>query len=338
MKIGPVTQQDIADKLNVTRITVSKALRNHPDISAEMKEKVLRAVEEMGYSPNLVARQLTQRKTCTIGVVIPDLENSFFAYIADSIIDAATDLNYHVIVTVSRENAELEKRNIQNLAGMRVDGLLVCISQETIETQVFDFIQKLNIPLVFFDRAVSSLAFSSIVYNDKNGSYEAVNQLIAAGYTKIAHFAGYSTLDIGRNRLGGYTEALKNNHLPVDDTLIFEGGYEMNDGYRAFEQLYTTGKLPELILAVNDRVALGAYKAIQKAGLRIPEDIGVVGFGFSETAQMFSPALAVINQDPRLMGRMALDMLMNEINSGIKAEPQHVLIEESFHWNTSIKR
>jgi len=124
-----ITQKDIAEKLNVTRITVSKALRDHPDISEDMKKRVHEAVKEMGYTPNLIAKQLTTRKTLTLGVVVPDLENSFFSYVIDSIIDGATERNYHVILTVSRENEATERKNIENLIGMRVDGLLVSVSQ-----------------------------------------------------------------------------------------------------------------------------------------------------------------------------------------------------------------
>ena len=154
MKNNPITQQDIADSLNVSRITVSKALRDHPDISVEMKEKVRKAVEELGYSPNLIAKQLTLRKTYTLGIVIPDLENSFFAYLVDSIIDASTERDYHIILTVSREKEEHERNNIRNLIGMRVDGLLVCVSQKTSDYKIFEHVRKMKIPLVFFDRAI----------------------------------------------------------------------------------------------------------------------------------------------------------------------------------------
>src|SRR5512145_2860795 len=115
MKTNHITQQDIANKLNVSRITISKALRDHPDISVKMKEKVKKAVEELGYSPNLIAKQLTLKKTFTLGIVIPDLENSFFAYLVDSIIDTSTERNYHIILTVSREKEDFESKNIMNL-------------------------------------------------------------------------------------------------------------------------------------------------------------------------------------------------------------------------------
>jgi len=336
MKTNHITQQDIANKLNVSRITVSKALRDHPDISAEMKEKVKEAVEEMGYSPNLIATQLSLQKTFTLGIVVPDLENSFFAYLVDSIIDAATEHNYHIILTVSREKEAFERNNIMNLIGMRVDGLLVCVSQQTSNQKVFNYARKVKIPLVFFDRAIKDMNFSYVAFNDKIATLEALNQLISRGYTNIAHFAGYSSTSIGSERCNGYKDALINNKIPVREEWIIEGGYEIDDGIRAFEKLWATGKLPEIILAVNDRVASGAYKAIRKTGLRIPDDIGILGYGFSDTAHLFSPTLSIINQDPRKMGRIAANLLIDEIQGISQNSHTEILIEVDFQWNTSI--
>lgn len=338
MKTSPVTQQDIADSLNVSRITVSKALRNHPDISAEMKEKVKNAVEELGYSPNLIAKQLTQRKTFTLGIVIPDLENSFFAYLVDSIIDTSTERDYRIILTVSREKEDLERNNIRNLIGMRVDGLLVCVSQKTSDYKIFEHARKMKIPLVFFDRAIRGLGFSHVAFDDRIGALQALNLLISRGYTNIAHFAGYQATSIGKERCNGYREALGNNGIPVREDWIIEGGYEIEDGIRAFEKLRRSGKLPQIIFAVNDRVALGAYKAIRKAGLTIPDDIGILGYGFSETAHLFSPTLSIINQDPRKMGTIAANLLIDEIQGGSQSSHADILIEEDFQWNTSIRK
>jgi LacI family transcriptional regulator len=336
MKTDHITQQDIADKLKVSRITVSKALRDHPDISVEMKEKVRKTVEEMGYSPNLIARQLTLQKTFTLGIVVPDLENSFFSYLVDSIIDSATERGYHIMLTVSREKEENEKRNILNLIGMRVDGLLVCVSQFTLDPQIFEYAGKMKIPLVFFDRAIKGIGFSYVAFDDKSGTIDALNQIISRGYINIAHFAGYSSVSVGFERYNGYKDALINNGIPVRDEWIIEGGYEIDDGFKAFNKLNSLGKLPEIILAVNDRVAMGAYKAIRRAGLKIPDDIGIMGYGFSDTAQLFSPTLSIINQDPRKMGRIAANMLIDEIQGVSTTTLTEVLIEEDFQWNTSI--
>lgn len=330
------TQQDIAKRLNVTRITVSKALRDHPDISTGMKKKVLKIAEELGYIPNLNAQNLHSAKTYTLGVVIPDLENSFFSFATDSIIDTATKKKYNVFVTVSRENRESEKLNIQKLIGMRVDGLLICVSQKTSDPQIFNYIKRLKVPIVFFDRQLEGLGLPNITYNDRKGAIIALERIIKAGYTKIAHAAGYYNISIGKERCLGYKEALTKNGIKINPEWIIEGGFEIKDGYNAFMKLYKSGNLPEIILAVNDRAALGIYHAAKEKGVSIPEDIGVAAFGFSETAQTFTPSLSVINQDPRKIGKIATEKLLDEIINKVSHQKNKIIIEEEFLWNDSI--
>ncbi|MCX6224955.1 MAG: LacI family DNA-binding transcriptional regulator [Bacteroidia bacterium] len=331
------TQEDIARKLNVTRITVSKALRNHPDISAVMKKRVMDIADEMGYSPNQIAQQLTTRTTNTIGVIVPDLENSFFSHVVNSIIDAATDRGYQILLAVSRENEEIEKKNIQNLIGKRMDGLLVCLSQHTTDPGIFETVRKMEIPLVFFDRALAGTSFSRVVFDDDKGVRMAIDRLVIAGFTRIAHLSGYSNTSIGKERLEGYQAALEKNGLILWKEWVIEGGYEINDGYQSFIKLYKRGNLPEIVLTANDRVALGVYKACKELDLRIPEDIGVIGFGFPETTEMFSPPLAVISQNPRLMGQAAAKQLIDEIQATPSVPAMEIRLPEDFHWNSSLK-
>ena len=333
-----VRQSDIAKKLNISRVTVSKVLRDHPDISVTMKKKIIETARKMGYVPNLIARQLNSRRTFTIGIVVPDLENSFFSYVVDSMIDYATEHNYHVILTVSREKGNIERQNIENLIGMRVDGLLVCLSQETTDKQIFAKVEKMKIPLVFFDRAFENLKFSRVVFNDKPGAVNSLNCIIHEGYTKIAIFAGYSKTNIGKVRTEGYIETLAKNKIPIRKEWIIEGGFELKDGFESFKKLISLGTLPEIIFTVNDRVALGAYKAAREVGLRIPEDIGIFGFGFNEITDFFDPQLTVINQDPRKMGLEAVKLLVNEIEKKTKSGKTRIYIEEEFLWRKSVKK
>jgi LacI family transcriptional regulator len=333
-----IRQSDIARELNISRVSVSKALRDHPDISVAMKKKILEVANKMGYVPNLIARQLNSRRTFTIGIVVPDLENSFFSYITDSMIDYATEHNYSVILTVSREKENQEKRNIENLIGLRVDGLLVCLSQETTDRQVFAKVKKMNIPLVFFDRAFDDLKFSRVVFNDKLGAENSLNRIIQEGNTKIGNFAGYSKTNIGKYRAEGFNEAMLKNKIPIRKEWIIESGFEVKDGYESFKKLNILGELPEIIFTVNDRVALGAYKAAKEAGLRIPEDIGIFGYGFSEITDFFDPQLTVINQDPRKMGFEACQLLINVIEEKTQIGKNNIYLEEEFLWRKSIKR
>jgi LacI family transcriptional regulator len=332
-----ITQEDIARKLKVSRITVSKALRDHPDISAAMKTKVLQTSGEMGYSANQIAQQLNSRTTKTIGVIVPDLENSFFSHVVNSMIDAATEKGYQVLLAVSRENPDIEKKNIQNLIGKRVDGLLVCLSQQTTDTEIFESVRKMEIPLVFFDRALTDSRFSSVVFDDFKGVIQAIDQLVIAGFTRIAHLAGYSAASVGRKRLLGFQTAMEKHGLILWKEWIIEGGYEVNHGYDSFMQLHKRGNLPEIVLTVNDRVALGVYKACRELGLRIPQDIGVAGFGFPEITEMFSPPLSVISQDPRLMGKTAVERLIREIQSEFIMQAEELVLSGEFNWNSSLK-
>jgi len=333
-----IRQSDIARKLNISRVTVSKALRDHPDISPAMKKKIEVTARKMGYVPNLIARQLNSRRTFTIGIVIPDLENSFFSFIVDTMIDYATEHKYHVILTVSREKETIEKQNIENLIGMRVDGLLVCLSQETTDRKVFALINKMKIPLVFFDRAFENMKFSKVIFNDRQGAAISLNRIIQEGYTKIAHFAGYLKTNIGKARAEGYIETLSKNKIPIRKEWILEGGYEVKDGYESFKKINSSGNLPDIIFTANDRIALGAYKAAKEAGLRIPEDIGIFGYGFTEITDFFDPPLTVINQDPRKMGLEAVKLLINEIDNKTKRVHSKINIEEDLLWRKSVKR
>jgi len=333
-----IRQSDIAKELNISRVTVSKALRDHPDISKAMKKKISETAKKMGYVPNLIARQLNSRRTFTIGIVVPDLENSFFSFIVDTMIDYSTEHNFHVILTVSREKEKIEKQNIENLIGMRVDGLLVCLSQESTDRHVFATVEKMKIPLVFFDRAFENLKFSKVVFNDKQGAAISLNRIIQEGYTKIASFAGYSKTNIGKTRTEGYIEALTKHKIPIRKEWIYESGFDLKDGYKSFKKLISYVSLPEVIFTVNDRVALGAYMAAKEAGLRIPEDIGILGYGFSEITDFFDPPLTIINQDPRKMGLEATKLLIEEINQKKKNSGDNILIEEEFLWKNSIKR
>ena len=243
-----------------------------------------------------------------------------------------------MILTVSREKEINERKNIENLIGMRVDGLLICLSQETSDSNIFSMLKQMKIPAVFFDRTFENIGFPSVVFDDKEGAVNALEKIIKSGYTRIAHFGGYRQTNIGKQRCEGYKAALKKHGISIRKDWIIEGGFEVKDGYASFKKLISRKDLPEIIFAVNDRVALGVYKAANEAGIKIPSEIGIVGYGFNETADLFQPPLTIINQDPKLMGRMAIEMLIKEIDSPTGHKAKKVLIEEEFIWKRSIMK
>jgi LacI family transcriptional regulator len=336
MKIRHITQRDIANKLGVTRITISKALNNSSDISFEMRENVKRIAQEMGYIPNHNAQNLNRNKTNTVGVVVPDISNSFFSFTIDGIMDSAAKHGYHVMLTVSRESANIESENILTLLSQRVDGILIAISKDTNDKAIYDTVKKRNVPLVFFDRAIHGIGFSSIGIDDRTAASELVAYAIKCGYKNIAHLAGSLTIDIGRERHAGYLETLNKYNIRIIEDWIIHGGFDKTSGYNGCRKLLKCGRLPEVIFASNDRIAHGAYIAIKEANLNIPADIGVIALGHQEFAELLSPPLTIIDSSPEVLGRRAMEVLVDEMTGLVQQGTHNIMLETILRENQSL--
>ena len=325
-KSSQITLGDIASKLNVSKVTVSKALRGHPDIAPETRQRIKQLAEELAYTPNSAARHLSSKRSNTIGLVVPKIAHFFFSTIIESIYDAAFEKNYEIILTVSQENAEREITHIKTLLSMRVEGLLISISQQTQDTKIFEMVKKKGVPLVFFDRVIEGLGFSTVTVDDRNGAAQIIEQAIAAGYTKIAHLAGFAHTNIGKERCAGFIAAMQKHHLPVRPDWIIEGGFNEEYGYNGLLQLYKNQILPEMIFAVTYPVALGVYQAAKELRLNIPADLDLVCFGDSLTNRFISPALTCAAQPVEKIGRRALEMLIEEIENPEPTAPQQSVL------------
>jgi len=211
------------------------------------------------------------------------------------------------------------------LISMRVDGLLVSVSQET-SPDSFKDVKKLEIPLVFFDRALDNFNCSSVLVDDRAGAFAAVEHAIRLGYRKIMHFAGYQNVDISRHRLGGYLDALRKYDVPVDDRLIIECGFGEKAGYDSFMAISKDGQLPEVIFTVSDSVACGVYRAAKESGLQIGKDIGLIGFTDITVASILSPALTTVHEPAELMGKEAVSLLIDEIENPDKTESKKIIL------------
>ena len=335
-RMAHVRQKDIAEILKVSRITVSKALNDATDISVAMKQKVKKLAGELGYIPHHHARTLHLNKTNTVGVVVPDVSNSFFSFTVHGIMDSAAQNGYQIILTVSREDPAIERQNILTLLSMRVDGLLVAISKDTIDREIFETITKFKTPMVFFDRAIEGLGFSSVGINDRLAAATVVEYAIRCGYRKIAHLAGSQKLAIGRDRCAGYLDMLKKYNIPVRNDWIIEGSFDRESGYLGFNKLYKPDDCPEVIFAANDGIALGAYKAIKEKGMRVPDDFGVIALGHADFAEIVSPSLTVAASPPVIIGQTAMDLLAKEIRDNESRHPQKILLKTQLIINESL--
>jgi LacI family transcriptional regulator len=321
-----VTLQDIADKLNISKVSVSKALRDHPDISAITKQRIADVAQKMGYMPNFIARNLSSRKSNTIGLVVPKIAHHFFASAIEAIYQTAYLNNYEIIMTVSQEDAEHEAKHIQTLLSMHVDGLLVSVTEQTKDKAIFELVKKRGTPLVFFDRIIEGLGFSTVTNDDEQGTYKAIKEVIESGYTKIAHLAGYRHSNIGYNRRKGFELAAKDCKLKIPKQWIIEGGFGETDGYNGFMQLYNKNDLPEVIFAVTYPVALGIQSAAQEVGLNIPKDLELISFGGSIYNRFIAPSITYINQPIQALGAKAIELIIEEIKNPDTVREQHITL------------
>lgn len=322
----PITLSDIAKRLNFSTVTISKALRDHPDISLQTTKLIKSVAEELGYTPNLMARNLSARKSNTIGVVVPKIAHFFFGAIIESIYKVAFDSNYEIILMVSQESAEIEKKHIQTLLAMKVDGIIISISQETKDYEIFQLVKRRGIPIVFMDRVPELDDINIVRVCDKEGSFKAVDHAIKLGYRNIGHFAGFPDINIGKQRMEGFREAMEANNIPVKEEWVVQGGFGDSNGYDTFMKLYNANNLPDLIFCVTYPVALGVYAAAREVNLKIPEDIDVICFGNAKVQKFLNPPLSCIDQPTDKIAEKSMEILMDNIKSGEESAHREIII------------
>lgn len=323
-KIKPIKLEDLARKLKVSKVTVSKALRNHPDISEATKIRVRELADRTGYVPNFMAKNLSSRKSNIIGLVVPKLAHFFFGSIIESIYNAAFEKNYETVITVSQESAIREKKHLQSLLSMRVDGLIVSITEQTKDYSLFERIIESKIPLVFIDRVPAIKNVPSVTVDDKGGAFSAVNYFIKNGITKIGHVGGYSHINIGKARRHGFIDAMNHNRIPINPRWVKEVGFGEEDGYRAFKDIFKGGSLPEAIFAVTYPVAIGIYEAATELGIKIPEDIQITCFGNNTFKHTVPSVFNFVDQPTMDLGKNAVELLLELINNPASTKQRNI--------------
>lgn len=314
MKYNQVTIKDIARELGISPSTVSRALKDHPDISPDTKKAVNELAEKLNYQPNIVALSLRQSKTNTIGVIIPEIVHFFFSTIISGIEDVAYSAGYNVIITQSNESEAREILDMKALFNSRVDGMLMSVSRETTNFEHIESMLAKGVPIVFFDRVYNTDQASKIIVDDFTGAKDATLHLIEQGCKRIAHIEGPPNLDISKQRLEGYKEALKENNIPFSKELVAicpSGSIE--EGKKATEKLLSLKNPPDAIFATNDPAAMGAMQAIKEKGLKMPKDIALVGFSNWFFSALMDPPLSSVDQPGFEMGQEAAKLLIRQI-------------------------
>jgi LacI family transcriptional regulator len=313
-RINPAKLEDLAKILGVSKVTISKALRDHPDISDKTKIKVKQLAENLGYRPNINARNLSARKSNIIGLVVPKIAHFFFGSVIEAIYDKAFESKYESVITVSQEIASREKQHIESLLSMRIDGLIISITEQTNDYSIFERVIKMNVPMVFIDRVPDIPGVPSVTVDDRGGAFSAVEYFIQKGYRNIGLVGGYDYINIGKARTQGFFDAMNKYNVPINEKWIVKRGFGEEDGYNAFKEILKSGELPEAILAVTYPVALGLYEAASEAGVKIPKDINVTCFGNNVFKYMAPSAFNYVDQPTHELGTKAVELLCNLMN------------------------
>lgn len=323
------TITDIARELGKSPSTVSRALRDHPDISQTTKKQVKEAAERLEYFPDTLAQGFKKQRTNTIGIIVPEIQHHFFSSAISGIEEITYNSGFTIMVCQSNEDYDREKLNLRALVSNRVAGLLVSLSQSTADVSHFEILKKRNIPVVFFDRSHKDITASQVIVDDYQGAYDLVTHLIHRGYKRIAHIAGPDNILIGKERERGYRAAHRDHGLKVDESLIVRGGYRKRDGSMGVKKLLTLPTPPDAIFAVNDPVALGAFIVLKKKQIRIPEDIALAGFSNNPLSSLIDPPLTTVDQASYVIGRNAAKLLLEQIEKGIENVSPVIQVEKT---------
>ncbi len=308
-----VTIKDIAKELDIAPSTVSRALKNHKNISESTKLKVQALAEKWNYQPNIMATSLKNNKTNVIGVVIPEIIHYFFSTVLSGIEDTAQQHGYRVIFTQSSEDYDREVKNVQTLLANRVDGVLISFSKHTNDFSHIKKVKEADIPIVLFDRITKEIETDYVVVNDFFAAKNAVSHLIKTGCKNIAFFGSLSNLLITQNRKNGYKDALREAKIPVKKELIFEAD-SYDEAYSTVFRILQNKQPLDAVFAVNDSTAIGALTALKEFGKRVPEDVSIIGFTDSMISRVCDPPLSTIAQDGYKVGEVATKALIKRIN------------------------
>ena len=307
-----ITLKMVAEKAEVSVNTASRAINNKPDINRETKKRVLQIAKELGYIRNAAAVALRTKKTGTIGVVIADNRNPFYAEVLNGMEEAAREKNYHIILANTQRDYRKEEEAINLLLAKRVDGLLITPVQDK-DDDIKNLIEA-NIPFVVVGRDFENIKVDAVYNDEVKGGFLATEYLIKKGHKKIALINGFLHKSPAKGRLEGYKKALKKYRVSLDNSLISVGDINIEDGYERTKQMLEKNLDFNVIFAYNDMMAFGAMQAIKEKGLRIPEDIGLVGYDDIPFSSLISPVLTTIRLEKQELGVESVKLLFSRIN------------------------
>ncbi|MCY6483133.1 LacI family DNA-binding transcriptional regulator [Clostridium aestuarii] len=312
-----VTISDIAKKAGVSQATVSRVLNNSGYVKQETREKILKIIKELNYTPSAIARSLSTNKTNTIGVIVPDINNPFFGEIIKGISEVADKHNLNIILCDTDERMEKELKALQLLKEQRIQGIIITPTsvEDEFNSEYLNTLENLGIPIVLVDGHVKYSTFNGVFVDNIKGAYEGVEAFIKAGHRKIAIITGRMNSKPAKDRLIGYKKALARNHIPIDEKYIFYGDYKQESGYDFTKHILKMEDRPTAIFVCSNMMTLGCIKALYEEKLSIPEDIAIIGFDRVDVLNIVGMNISFIDGPTIEMGRIGMEMLINALKN-----------------------
>ncbi|MDF9799499.1 DNA-binding LacI/PurR family transcriptional regulator [Catalinimonas alkaloidigena] len=333
-----VTIYDIARELEVSPATVSRALQDHHSIGKKTTKAVKKLAQKLGYHPNTVASSLRRNRTNTIGVIVPMIHRPFIASLISGIEETVSKKGYNVIISQTYDVYEKEVINARTLYSSRVAGLIFSLSMETSNYEHFHSFLHKNIPLVSIDRIAEEIDTDRVIIDNYAAGFKATEHLISMGCTRIAHFGGAQHRNIYDGRQRGYIDALKSHNLPIDEDLIVHNKLSMEEGQKSTEHLLGLAEPPDGIFSANDSAAVGAIQYAKAKGIRIPQELSIVGFNDDPISSIIEPSLTTISHPAFDMGKIAAQqVLKNREHTDIVQSQTIVLKTELIQRASSLK-
>lgn len=316
-----VTIYDLAKELNYSPSTISRALNNHKSIGKKTTREIQKTAKRIGYRPNSIAVSLRNNRSRTIGIMITRISRPFISSLISGIEESARNADHNVIICQSNDKYENEVKNAKALYDSRIGGLIVSLAMETTNTDHFKQFAEQNIPIVFVDRVPQDFNSYRVIIDNYAAGYRATQHLIDQGCTKIAHFAGAQHVNVYNLRKKGYLDALQKNGLPVDENLIMEletMSYE--EGREATNKIMDVGNPPDGIFSSNDRAAVGAILCAKERGIRIPEELAIIGFNDDPVSSIVEPSLSTISHPAMKMGELSTKRILEHSGKNLGSD------------------
>ncbi|PWJ58351.1 LacI family transcriptional regulator [Dyadobacter jejuensis] len=325
----PITIKDIAKRFHCSPSTVSRALNDHPAINEDTRRNIKEYALEVGYQKNEVSLSLLNKKTATLGVVVPSIGHYYETAVIEGLHAVLQPLGYTLNICVTNENYLLEKEYLTKLLSNRIEGIFLSVAQETYDAGYYEHLEQVNqrhTPLIFIDREYETFETSRATVDDYHGAFAAVEHLIQMGYRHIAHLKGPNGLTVTEQRFKGYIDCLRKYNLDISEELIINTNFKVESAIVPTKRLLDLPLPPDAIFGVNDQVAIGAMRVAKDRGLRIPQDIGLVGFDNSPITAYTYPSLTTVGRPGRKIGMEASRLFLNQLNASEDFRHENIVL------------